>query len=146
MGTGEVLPGQGRGAFLVGEQADTGFALGLLPSPLGAARVHADHGLAQGGAQLAHGLLAGGGQHSVLDRSRGIVAEHAGRLGDQFGAGQVDHPGVEGVERAGQPPCQRDGHPGPPSCSEPRHDQGQGHLVRRVIRYSRRPAGDPCGY
>jgi hypothetical protein len=146
MGTGEVLPGQGRGAFLVGEQANTGSALGLLPPPLCAARICADHGLAQGGAQLAGGLLAGGWQHRVLNRPRRIVVERAGRLGDQFGAGQVDHPGVEGAERAGQPPSQRDGNFCPHSRSEPRHDQGQGHLVRRVIRYSRRPAGGPCGY
>jgi hypothetical protein len=63
--------------------------------------IHADHGPAQGSAQLTSCLLACRGQHDVLDRPCRIVVEQAGGLGDQFGAGEIDLSGPEGGERAG---------------------------------------------
>jgi hypothetical protein len=98
---GKILPGEGRGAFLVGEQANARLALGFLASPLCATWIHADHGPAQSGAQLTQRLPAGRGQSPVLDRPCGIVVERARGLRDQLGAGEVEHSAAEGTERRG---------------------------------------------
>jgi hypothetical protein len=103
-GTRKVLARQSRRALLVAVQTNSGPALGLLPPPLCALRIHADHGPAQRGAQLAQRLLAGRRQNPVFDRLRRIVVEQAGGLGDQPGAGKVDCSGAEGVQRVRQPP------------------------------------------
>ena len=111
---GQVHAGQGGGVMLGRVQADPGPPLGRLPAFLGTLGVGQDHGAGDGGAELAVGLPACGGQHLVLDGAGEVVGKDGGGLGDDPGPGQVDVPGQQRGTGGGQPPAQGHGQVSPP--------------------------------